>query len=182
MNKRKNKVLTFLFALIPGGAHMYTGSMQIGGLYLSVFMAVVMLAFYLNSEILLLPAVVVWFYTFFDGWNLLEVNEEEFLRIQRGEFIHESPLFVSSEFLRSRKVRRISGTGLLLIGGTVLLRTALYDLDPWLCEVLSQAQYEMFYELVYDLPKLITAGVLICAGWALLKNKPEPIKEAIEDE
>jgi len=66
---KKNGILTFLFAFVPGAGQMYQGYMK-RGLSLITLFFLCMMAGMLLLEPLALTALIVWMYSFFDTFNL----------------------------------------------------------------------------------------------------------------
>ena len=67
---RKSSFLTFCFAFIPGAGQMYLGMMKKGTAIMALFAALSFLSGFLNLGILLAALPVIWFYSFFDTFNL----------------------------------------------------------------------------------------------------------------
>ena len=65
---KKNGILTFLFAFVPGAGQMYQGYMKRGLSLITMFCLCVMAGMLL--EPLVLTALIVWMYSFFDTFNL----------------------------------------------------------------------------------------------------------------
>ena len=65
---KKNGILTFLFAFVPGAGQMYQGYMKRGLSLITMFCLCVMAGMLL--EPLVLTALILWMYSFFDTFNL----------------------------------------------------------------------------------------------------------------
>lgn len=65
---KKNGILTFLFAFVPGADQMYQGYMKRGLSLITLFFLCIMAGMLL--EPLVLTALIVWMYSFFDAFNL----------------------------------------------------------------------------------------------------------------
>ena len=65
---KKNGILTFLFAFVPGAGQMYQGYMKRGLSLITLFFLCIMAGMLL--EPLALTALIVWMYSFFDTFNL----------------------------------------------------------------------------------------------------------------
>ena len=65
---KKNGILTFLFAFVPGAGQMYQGYMKRGLSLITLFFLCIMAGMLL--EPLVLTALIVWMYSFFDTFNL----------------------------------------------------------------------------------------------------------------
>ena len=66
---KKNGILTFLFAFVPGAGQMYQGYMKRGLSLITLFFLCIMTGMLL-LEPLALTALIVWMYSFFDTFNL----------------------------------------------------------------------------------------------------------------
>lgn len=65
---KKNGILTFLFTFVPGAGQMYQGDMKRGLSLITLFFLCIMAGMLL--EPLVLTALIVWMYSFFDTFNL----------------------------------------------------------------------------------------------------------------
>ncbi|KRQ87961.1 hypothetical protein ABG79_00126 [Caloramator mitchellensis] len=158
---RRNSLLTFLSALIPGVGYMYLGLVRRGIQFLILFLLVEpvfdMVGLGFLSTIVKVP---IWFYTFFDTFNLAN-------KIDRGEIVHDSDLFGNGNFrinesisnLFSNKFLTLVGWGLILIGIIAVFNKMFYG-------------YELYnlirsYISTYFVPVLFIA----IGAYLLLKNK-----------
>ena len=66
---KKNGILTLLFACIPGAGQMYQGYMKRGLSLITLFFLCIMAGMLLLEQ-LVLTALIVWMYSFFDTFNL----------------------------------------------------------------------------------------------------------------
>lgn len=64
MTRKKNRLITFLWSLIPGAGEMYLGFMKRGACIMGAFWGLLALAGQLQLEIFLLLSPVIWFYSF----------------------------------------------------------------------------------------------------------------------
>ena len=87
MRQRRGKIFTFLCSLIPGAAEMHMGFMKKGISLMAVFILCFVIPSVLRvSDVFILFAVLVWFYSFFHARNLATCSEEEF-ETQVDEYI-----------------------------------------------------------------------------------------------
>ena len=77
MTRKKNKLLTFLWSLIPGAGEMYLGFFKMGTSLMALFLLLLSFSGFLNFYVLSLLAPVVWFYSFFHTNNLNSLPDEE---------------------------------------------------------------------------------------------------------
>ena len=76
MRQKRGKVTTFLCSLIPGAAEMYMGFMKKGISLMAVFILCFVVPSVLRvSDVFILFAVLVWFYSFFHARNLAACKE-----------------------------------------------------------------------------------------------------------
>ena len=78
MTRKKNKLLTFLWSLIPGAGEMYLGFFKMGTSLMALFLLLLSFSGFLNFYVLSLLSPVVWFYSFFTQ-QLNSLPDEEFL-------------------------------------------------------------------------------------------------------
>ena len=78
MTRKKNKLLTFLWSLIPGAGEMYLGFFKMGTSLMALFLLLLSFSGFLNFYVLSLLSPVVWFYSFFHTNNLNSLPDEEF--------------------------------------------------------------------------------------------------------
>ena len=65
MTRKKNKLLTFLWSLIPGAGEMYLGFFKMGTSLMALFLLLLSFSGFLNFYVLSLLSPVVWFYMLF---------------------------------------------------------------------------------------------------------------------
>ncbi|MEN6389435.1 MAG: hypothetical protein ABFD04_03415 [Syntrophomonas sp.] len=73
------KLVTLAFSAIPGAGHMFMGLLKPGAQLMAAFFLVLFLGDWLEMNILAFLAPVIWFFSIFDVYHLLE--EEEDLKI-----------------------------------------------------------------------------------------------------
>lgn len=70
------KLVTLAFSAIPGAGHMFMGLLKPGAQLMAVFFLVLFLGNWLEMSILAFLAPVIWFFSIFDVYHLLEEEEE----------------------------------------------------------------------------------------------------------
>ena len=131
---KKNLFLTFCFSFVPGAGQMYQCYMKKGMSLLTVVALSIMIAVLANLELLLIPAILVWVYSFFDTYHLRNKigteNQEEDICIWENEEI--TKLFGERKF---EKKNTLLGILLIIVGTYILFNSVLgriassYDLD-----------------------------------------------------
>lgn len=125
---RRNSFLTFLAALIPGIGYMYLGLIRRGIQFLLLYLLIepvfriVGLSFL--ASIIKIP---LWFYTFFDTFNVAN-------KLDRGEIVYDSDIFGNGSFqvdgrwanLLNDKWILIAGWALVILGVLGVINKAFY--------------------------------------------------------
>lgn len=70
------KMIALAFSTIPGAGHMFLGLLKQGAQLMAVFFFLLLLAGWMNLSLLAFIAPVVWFYSVFDIYHLLEDEKE----------------------------------------------------------------------------------------------------------
>lgn len=162
---KKNGLLTFIFACIPGAGQMYYGYMQRGLSIAMILILCVMAATVV--EPLLFLCLVIWMYSFFDTYDLIR-------HMAAGE-PKEDSLLVLGNYEEIKKMvpqhNRLIGWGLVGFGVW-----ALYDLliGNWVYKILTNVLgYGHAWDIINGIPNLVVGGLLVFAGFKLLGLHPE---------
>ena len=163
MNK-KNKILFFLFSLIPGAAHMYIGLVKRGLVIMLALVAGAGLAMMADTPAFLLVLPVLWFYSFFDAWNKYHLPEDKLAKVQDDFlfFLNAMPENVRSD-PRFKKVASAIIAGAYLIWDQIIVRV--------LIRLLSDTDAEILSQISYKLPQVAVAVILIVVGIKLISHK-----------
>lgn len=175
----KNKFWTVFWSLIPGAGQMYHGLMKRGVSLMLLFAGVIAVAAltYLAPLTILLP--VIWFYSFFDTINRINMPLQE-LRLQPDEY-----MFLSGDtrlqFGRDAVCRFVKKRHLLLGWALVIL-------SLWLClkmlfsnsyyslnQLLSPDAMRIIRDIINVLPSLLIPVACIFFGIRLIVGKKEPV-------
>lgn len=70
------KLVTLAFSAVPGAGHMFMGLLKPGAQLMAAFFLVLFLGDWLQMSILAFLAPVIWFFSMFDAYHLLEEEEE----------------------------------------------------------------------------------------------------------
>lgn len=173
MKKQKSKFLTFLFALIPGAAHMYMGFMIRGLSLMAAACGIAMTALFFNSVILSFLLPLIWIYAFFDAINLNTMLPQDFERQTDEPFY----LYLSGgkhpNIPYTMKHKSALGIILVIIGALVLIRNLLsisYDFLP-------DPVYYFIMNLVDETPRLLIAVAIILIGVRMITGKHKEMSE-----
>ena len=171
MTKKKDKVLTVLFSLLPGAGHMYMGFMKMGVSYMSAFFIVIFLSSWLDIGPLLFLIPVLWFYSFFDSINKRFSSDEEFAAYEdRYPFSREA--IAGKRFQKSGRLA--AGLVLLVLGVIMLWKNLL----QWFSPVIPEPVYLALSSATRSAPQIIFAAIIIVIGVRLIMGKK---KEAGRD-
>lgn len=176
MNKKKNKFWTLVFSAVPGAGQMYMGFMKRGLSLMTIFCGICGFAIWANMGPLLLAAVVCWFYSFFDVWNLRSLPDEVFQQITDDYTVHMAD-GQGISYLIFRKYRKITAVALIVTGSCVLIRRMNQWIDYWL----PSGYYNPFSDLFgYQLPQLVVSIVIIIIGISMIRGKKQELDLAEE--
>lgn len=183
--QKKNKVLLFIFSLIPGTAHMYMGLMKRGITIMGLFIAIIGLSLATYTDVLLLILPLVWCYSFFDSWNKYNLPEEKFVKIQDGFFfiMNEVPENIKND----PRLKKISSKGLFKGLGIVLIFIGAYMIINKI--ILGLVNHFVNYSVIIEIinlvlrriPQIAIAILLIFIGVKLISNKKKQLESENED-
>lgn len=180
--RTKNKFFTFVFACIPGAGQMYHGLMKKGVSLMVLFwgLAGLSLATYMTVLTVLLP--VIWFYSFFDTVNRMNMSLDE-LRVQEDCFLFGLDGVETSKGFRQlfRDRHLILGWGLIIAACWMMLNgffNSYWGRQFW-GNLLSERLWEVLSGFVDMLPALIVPTICIVIGLRLIKGdrKKSPYNE-----
>ena len=161
---KKNALLTFIFACIPGAGQMYYGYMQRGLSLIALFCGCFMLGTVINPFVATM--LIVWMYSFFDTYDLIrhmaagEPKEDGLLLF--GNWAEWKTLIPNHS--------KLLGWGLVGIGAWAMYDTVISD---WLADFLYHTLgYDRAYSLLNGIPNVIIAVLLIFSGIKLLGLHP----------
>lgn len=161
---KKNALLTFIFACIPGAGQMYYGYMQRGLSLITLFCACFILGALASP--LAVTCFIVWMYSFFDTYDLIR-------HLAAGDPKPDEMILLGNWSDVKQMVprhNRLLGWGLIILGAwplyTVLVEPVLYDL-------LALLNIENAYYYISSIPTLAIAALLIAAGVWLLGLHPK---------
>ncbi|QAT50512.1 hypothetical protein EQM14_12475 [Caproiciproducens sp. NJN-50] len=171
MPKKRSKVWTVLFSLLPGAGHMFMGFMKRGLSLMSLFFFIIFLSSWLGIGPLLYIIPVLWFYSFFECINLTCADDQEFARMEDRYLFHLDSLTGLSEHFSTR-------TG--FYAGILLLFFGLYLIAA---KLLSQFRFGLlpqavryFEGILSVFPQVLVGVVIILIGIRLIKGKREELE------
>lgn len=169
--RKKGKFWTFIFSFLPGAAEMYMGFMKKGisimALFFICFIVPVMMRV---SDILILIAVLVWFYGFFHARNMAAYSESELQEIP-DEFIWESVGSLGKIKISDPAMRKWGAAILIIYGLSLLWQTTsrfIYALTP-------ETVWRYISPVVEEVPQLAVACIIIALGAKLVAGKKEEL-------
>lgn len=166
MQKKRNKALTILFSLIPGGGHMFMGFMKLGVSFMSLFFLLIFFSSWLNIGPLLYALPVLWFYSFFSSINMAWADERQFSEFEDGY------CFSSDNF--SQVNRRLSGRGGLYFGILLLFFGIYLILSKVVQNLYSSLRVDIadtLTNIVYVFPQIFLGAVIVIIGVRLIIGK-----------
>lgn len=151
--KRENKrIITLALSVIPGAGHMYMGYQDRGLMFMAGFFFTIFFMGWLNLNFLVFILPLIWFYSFFDSYHILNDKEIEDFDLSG---------------ILPKISQRYIGIGFIVIGLLVMFQNMIY---PLLSQIFE-------YWVISYLQTTIVSILLILGGIKILKGKRN-----IEDE
>ena len=180
---KKNGILTFLFAFVPGAGQMYQGYMKRGLSLITLFFLCIMAGMLL--EPLVLTALIVWMYSFFDTFNL----RAQFIAgtAPADDYLVHFNTKDARLTLFFRDSHKLVGWGLIALGGLVAYENVIMRVfgDVMWRWGQNNPVFRAFYLMLDELPQIVTCVALIVCGLWLVrgpKGKKVHRKKAEEPE
>lgn len=180
---KKNGILTLLFACIPGAGQMYQGYMKRGLSLITLFFLCIMAGMLL--EPLVLTALIVWMYSFFDTFNL----RAQFIAgtAPADDYLVHFNTKDARLTLFFRDSHKLVGWALIALGAMVAYQNIIMRV---LGDVMwrwgqNSPFFRAFYLMLDELPQIVTCVALIVCGLWLVrgpKGKKVHRKKAEEPE
>ena len=181
---KKNGILTFLFAFVPGAGQMYQGYMKRGLSLITLFFLCIMAGMLLLEQ-LVLTALIVWMYSFFDTFNL----RAQFIAgtAPADDYLVHFNTKDARLTLFFRDSHKLVGWALIALGAMVAYQNIIMRV---LGDVMWRwGQNNPFFRAVYlmldELPEVVVCVALIVCGLWLVRGpkgrKQKPQNDA-EDE
>lgn len=176
--KRKNGFFTFCCALIPGAGEMFLGYLKRGLSLMIIFALVAGIAMSYGFEIVAVLLPVIWFYSFFDTFNLkskIETDEN----IPADDFLfHLSSNGDLEQLLKKR--HKFIGAALIFIGGYTILDRAFMRWLWQISDVFPSELQDLISSVIRSVPTLAVSIAIIYVGMKLVKG-PTAKKEISDD-
>lgn len=157
---KKNLFLTFCFSWIPGAGQMYQNYMKRGLSLMCIFGILFALGVMLETVIFMMPALIVFAYSFFDTYNIRNAIGTE-------DEIKDDYILQGIDFNKI-KGNKLLGIGIILIGIYLLLNNVLYG-------IAKQTQIQILVNFIRLIrmyfPSLIVSAITIGVGAKMISNK-----------
>mgnify|MGYP000217298332 CR=1 FL=1 len=180
---KKNGILTLLFACIPGAGQMYQGYMKRGLSLITLFFLCIMAGMLL--EPLVLTALIVWMYSFFDTFNL----RAQFIAgtAPADDYLVHFNTKDARLTLFFRDIHKLVGWALIALGAMVAYQNIIMRVfgDVMWRWGQNNPVFRAFYLMLDELPQIVTCVALIVCGLWLVrgpKGKKVHRKKAEESE
>lgn len=180
---KKNGILTLLFACIPGAGQMYQGYMKRGLSLITLFFLCIMAGMLL--EPLVLTALIVWMYSFFDTFNL----RAQFIAgtAPADDYLVHFNTKDARLTLFFRDSHKLVGWALIALGAMVAYQNVIMRVfgDVMWRWGQNSPFFRAFYLMLDELPQIVTCVALIVCGLWLVrgpKGKKVHRKKAEESE
>ena len=180
---KKNGILTFLFAFVPGAGQMYQGYMKRGLSLITLLFLCIMAGMLL--EPLVLTALIVWMYSFFDTFNL----RVQFIAgtAPADDYLVHFNTKDARLTLFFRDSHKLVGWALIALGAMVAYQNIIMRV---LGDVMWRGgQNSPFFRAVYlmldELPEVVVCvALIICGVWLVRGPKGKKVhrKKAEEPE
>lgn len=182
---KKNGILTFLFAFVPGAGQMYQGYMKRGLSLITLFFLCIMAGMLLDP--LALTALIVWMYSFFDTFNL----RAQFIAgtAPADDYLVHFNTKDARLTLFFRDSHKLVGWALIALGAMVAYQNIIMRV---LGDVMWRwGQNNAFFRAVYlmleQLPEVVVCvALIICGLWLVRGPKGKKVHrrepEETEDE
>ena len=171
MRQKRGKFTTFICSLIPGAAEMYMGFMKKGISMMAIFILCFVVPSVLRvSDVFILFAVLVWFYSFFHARNLAACGEEEFQALA-DEYIWSA--FIEGKEIKftNPSLRKWGAIVLIVYGVTQLWHT----ISRWIYYLIPDYMWPAASMLVDEVPQILVSVVIIIVGLKLIVGKKEEL-------
>lgn len=178
---KKNGILTFLFAFVPGAGQMYQGYMKRGLSLITLFFLCIMAGMLLLEQ-LVLTALIVWMYSVFDTFNL----RAQFIAgtAPADDYLVHFNTKDARLTLFFRDSHKLVGWALIALGAMVAYQNIIMRV---LGDVMWRwGQNNPFFRAVYlmldELPEVVVCVALIVCGLWLVRGPKGKKAEEPEDE
>lgn len=179
---KKNGILTFLFAFVPGAGQMYQGYMKRGLSLITMFCLFIMAGMMTGLDPLIMGCLIVYMYSFFDTFNLrAQIIAENAPADDYLVHINWKDKRMQQFMMDSHK---LLGWGLIALGGLVAYENIIMRVfgDVMWRWGQNNPVFRAIYLMLDELPQIVTCVALIVCGLWLVRGpkgkknrkKPEP--------
>lgn len=175
MKKKKNSFLTFIFSLLPGAGQMYMGFMKRGLSLMTLFFLIIFIGAWLNIGPIMFFLPMIWFYSFFDVYNLRAYPDQELMNLN-DDYLFITDINENTLRLIKSKYRIVCAIALIVIGASILWNNTYSLLSRILPSYISNFVYQMG---VY-IPQLAVGVAIILLGVYLIRGKKKEL-DLLED-
>ena len=171
MTKKKGKLMTFCWSLIPGAGEMYLGFFKQGVSLMMIFAALLGVSGFLRLGFLTCLAPNVWLYRFYHTTNLNSLSDEEFYSIEDDYLIPWNEFGLNRFTIQ--KYRRLLSACLIFFGISILWNIGSGAFFWYLLPILrlSERAQDFLRFLARSIPQAIVAIAIITAGIYMIKGK-----------
>jgi hypothetical protein len=150
---------------------MYMGFMKQGISMMAIFILCFVVPSVLSmSDVFILFAVLVWFYSFFHARNLAASSEEEFKALP-DDYVWAS-LFEENAIKITNPTLRRWGAIVLIVYGA----SKLWDVvERWLYYLVPDRMWQEIHGIINEVPEVAIAVVIIVVGLKLIAGKKEEL-------
>lgn len=166
--EHKNGILTFLFAWCPGAGQMYLGYMKRGASLLTLFIAIIGVAAFLNMGYIGVFALVVYMYSFFDTFNLRNQTPQQAAANPDSWLIDPAVLLGADWKGLAGRYHRIIGIVLVGLGAYSLYRNFVAPMLYGLTYTIEALWW--LRSLLDGLSTVVVAAIFIGFGLWLLRG------------
>lgn len=170
MTSKKGEYLSFIFSLIPGAGEMYMGFMKQGVSLMSMFFASILMAGWLRADVLAFIGIVVWFYSFFHVHNLRSLPDQKFQEVEDKILVPFNGENLNIN-ITDRKIRIAVAFFLIFYGVSSIWNYLLNIVSRFLPEEF----YHIVWEILYEIPEVVVALLIIWLGIRLIKGKKKEL-------
>lgn len=173
MIRKKSSFLTFCFSFLPGAGQMYMGFMKRGVSLMTAFWLLIFLSTWLNLSPLMFAMPVIWFFAFFDTFNLRAMPDDEFYALEDEYLLIPEFAKEKSKLIQS-KYRNVLALILIIIGFSILWNNLTSMINYYLPNYLSYA----IYQIGRYFPQLVIGIAIIALGLYLIRGKKQDLDSA----
>jgi hypothetical protein len=155
---------------MPGAGQMYMGFMKRGLSLMAGFFLTIFLTYWLELNLFAFAIVIVWFYAFFDTFNLRALPDDEFYSTE-DQFLLFPGLGKESAKLFQGKYRLFFALALIFVGVVILWKNVIELFEA----LLPQAIIEIVEGFGHYFPQLLVGLAIVALGIHLILGKKKEL-------